>query len=62
MGCEQHQGLGTWFVPLGKTKVIPEAVIDKVHASPTPTTVAVLQEFWVFWTTGECLSCTWHKF
>ena len=29
-----------------KTKVIPEAVIDKVQAFPTPTTVAVLQEFW----------------
>ena len=30
---------------LGKTKVIPEAIIDKVQAFPTPTTVAVLQEF-----------------
>ena len=28
-----------------KTKVIPEAVIDKVQAFPTPTTVGVLQEF-----------------
>ena len=28
----------------GKTKVIPKAVIHKVQAFPTPTTVAVLQE------------------
>ena len=30
---------------LGETEVIPEAVIDKVRAFPTPTTVTVLQEF-----------------
>ena len=30
---------------LGKIKVIPEAVIEKVQAFSTPTTVAVLQEF-----------------
>ena len=30
----------------GKTKVVPGAVIDKVQAFPTPTTVAVLKEFW----------------
>ena len=42
------QGLG-WSVKLlgvvwsGKTKVIPEAVIDKVQAFSTPHTVAVLQ-------------------
>ena len=29
----------------GKTKVVPEAVIDKVRAFPTPATMAVLQEF-----------------
>ena len=51
MGCEQHQGSGTCFVKFleviwsGKTKVIPEAVIDKVQAIPTPTTVTLLQEF-----------------
>ena len=32
-------------VCLGKTKVVPEAVTDKVQAFPTPTTMAVLQEF-----------------
>ena len=31
------------FVWSGKTKVVPEAVIDKVLAFSTPTTVAVLQ-------------------
>ena len=30
---------------MGKTKVIPEGGIDKVQAFPTPTTVALLQEF-----------------
>ena len=29
---------------LGKTKAIPEAVIDKVQAFPTPPTIALLQE------------------
>ena len=44
----QGPGLSVKFlgvVWLGKTKVIPEAVIDKVQAFPTPTTVASLQEF-----------------
>ena len=52
MGCEQHQGSGTWFVCkilgvclVGKTKVIPETVIDKVQAFPVPTIEAVLKEF-----------------
>ena len=50
----QGPGLSVMFlgvVWLGKTKVIPEAVIDKVQAFP-PTTVAVLQEFlgiWGYW-------------
>ena len=30
---------------LGETKAIPEAVIAKVLAFPTPTTIALLQEF-----------------
>ena len=45
----QGPGLSVRFlgvVWLGKTKVIPEAVIDKVQAFSTPTTVALLQEFW----------------
>ena len=29
----------------GKTKLIPEAVLDKIQAFPTPVPVAVLQEF-----------------
>ena len=52
MGCEQHQGSGNWLsvkflgvVSSSKTKVAPEAVIDKVHAFPAPTTVTLLQEF-----------------
>ena len=57
MGCEQYQGSGTWFVCkilggclVGKTKVIPEAVIHKVQAFPIPTTVAVLTRmFGIFW-------------
>ena len=34
---------------LGKTKVIPEAVIDKVQAFPTPTLWQYYKSFWVFW-------------
>ena len=44
----QGPGLSVKFlgvVWLCKTIVIPEVVIDKVQAFPTPTTVAVLQEF-----------------
>ena len=33
-------------VRLGKIKLFAEAVIDKVQAFPTPTTVAASQEFW----------------
>ena len=45
----QGPGLSLKFLGVvwsGKTKADPEAVIDKVQAFPTPTTVAVLQEFW----------------
>ena len=44
----QRPGLSVKYLGVvwsGKMKVIPEAVIDKVQAYPTPTTVAVLQEF-----------------
>ena len=44
----QGPGLSVKFLGVvcpGKTKVVPEAVIDKVQAFPTSTTVAVLQEF-----------------
>ena len=44
----QGPGLSVKFLGIiwsGKTKVIPEAVIDKVQVFPTPTTVALLQEF-----------------
>ena len=43
----QGPGLSVKFLEvvwLHKTKVIPEAVIDKVQAIPTPTTVAWLRE------------------
>ena len=52
----QGPGLSVKFLGViwsGRTKVIPEAVIDKVQAFPTTTTVAVLQEFWCllgYWT------------
>ena len=42
----QGPGLSMKFLGVvwsGKTKVVPEAVIDKVWAFPTPTTVAELQ-------------------
>ena len=51
----QESGCSVKFLGVvwsGKTKVIPEAVIDKVQAFSTPTTVAVLQEFlslWGYW-------------
>ena len=51
----QGPGLSVKFlgvVWLGKTKVVPDAVIDKVQAFPTPTTVAVLEEIlgvWGYW-------------
>ncbi|XP_054543882.1 uncharacterized protein LOC129144682 [Talpa occidentalis] len=44
----QGPGLSVKFLGVvwsGKTKVIPEAVIDKVQAYPTPTTVKQLQAF-----------------
>ena len=44
----QGHGLSVKFLGViwsGKTKVIPEAVIDEVWAFPTPTNVALLQEF-----------------
>ena len=44
----QGPGLSVKFLEVicsDKTEVIPEAVIDKVQAFPTPTTVALLQEF-----------------
>ena len=44
----QGPGLSVKFlgvVWLGKTKVVPKAVTDKVQAFPSPTTMAVLQEF-----------------
>ena len=47
----QEPGLSVKFLGAiwsGKSKVIPEAVIDKVQAFPTPTTVALLKEFRVF--------------
>ena len=43
----QGPGLSVIFLGVvwsGKTKVVPEAVADKVQGFPTPTTVAVLQE------------------
>ena len=44
----QGPGLSVKFLGVdwsGKTKVIPEAVTDKVQDFPTPTTVVLLQEF-----------------
>ena len=46
----QGPGLSVKFLGvlwLGKTKVIPNAVIDKIQAYPTPTTVKQLQTFLV---------------
>ena len=43
----QGPGLSVKFLGVvwsGKTKVIPEVVMGKVQAFPTPATVAVLQE------------------
>ena len=52
MGCDstkvQGPGLSVKFLGVvwsGKIKVITEAVIDEVQAFPTPTTVALLQDF-----------------
>lgn len=44
----QGPGLPVKFLGVvwsGKTRVIPETVIDKIHAYPLPTTVAQLQTF-----------------
>ena len=45
----QGRGLSVRFLGVvwsGKTKVIPEAVIDKIQVYPTPSTVKQLQMFW----------------
>ena len=45
----QGRGLSVRFLGVvwsGKTKVIPEAVIDKIQVYPTPSTVKQLQMIW----------------
>lgn len=58
--CLSFKFLGVFW--LGKTKVIQEAVIDKVQAFPTPTILAVLQDCLGSFRLLESLSCTGHKF
>lgn len=57
---QKSQGLGTtrrWGVAwLGKTRVVPEAVIDKMQASPTPESVKERQGFVGIWGFGGLLS------
>lgn len=44
---QQHQVLGSHLV--GKMRIVPEAVIDKVQAYPTPKNVKEVQVFVGMW-------------